>query len=102
MGDNTVNICPCCGQKIVTYKHKLNKVLVSGLNKLSKHGGYSKLRDLDLTISEFNNFQKLQYFGLVQKYPNREWGITESGKNFLEGNSTAPSFVTTKQKKLSY
>ena len=47
-----VEICPCCGQKIVEYKHNLNKVLASGLYKLYKNGA-CKLKELELTYSEF-------------------------------------------------
>ena len=62
-----VKTCPMCGQRIATYKHKLNKVLISALFKLRDHGGKGKIDNLGLTHSEFANMQKLRYFGLVDK-----------------------------------
>lgn len=52
--------CPMCGQRIATYKHKLNKVLISTLFKLRDHGGKGKIDNLGLTHSEFANMQKLR------------------------------------------
>ena len=89
-----IEICPCCGQKIVEYRHKLNKVLASGLNKLYKSGA-SKLKELDLTYSEYANFQKLKYFNLVTSESGTYY-ITQQGLDFILGKGTAPSFVITK------
>ena len=92
-----VEVCECCGQKIVEYKHKLNKTLLSALWKLY----YAKdqkgsLKELDLTHNEFANFQKLQYFGLVRKDRGSVWVMTDKGEDFVNRYGKAPSAVYTK------
>lgn len=63
--------CPNCGHETRAYLHKLNQPLVFGLRKLviaySKKHKRIKLHDLELNNNLFTNFQKLQYFGLVQR-----------------------------------
>lgn len=90
-----IEYCQCCGQKIVTYKHKLNKGLCSCLIKFLNIGGEGKLKDMNLTNNEFGNFQKLAYFGLVRR-EGTNWIMTEKGKRFILGEDTAPSEVYTK------
>ena len=58
MSNSKVEICPHCGQKMVTYRHKLNKVLISALLKLQQAGGKGTVDNLGLTHSEFANMQK--------------------------------------------
>lgn len=88
-------ICPMCGQRITTYKHRLNKVLISALFKLRDHGGKGKVDNLGLTHSEFANMQKLRYFGLVDKDRNF-YILNELGEKFLNGSARVPSVVYTK------
>lgn len=91
-----IRICPACNQKIVQYKHCLNKTLINNLSKLYHSGGKSRLDGMNLSHSEFTNFQKLRYFGLA--YNNRdtnEWILTGKGKAFLGGKETASKFVIT-------
>ncbi len=97
MSENAV--CPFCGQKIVTYKHRLNKVLISALFKLRENGGRGKVNDIGLSHSEFANMQKLQYFGLVEK-DGSVYILNELGKLFLENKAKVPSVVFTKHGKL--
>jgi hypothetical protein len=64
--------CDCCGQKVTAYTHKLNKAMVWWFAQLIghfmfKHEPANLQRDLDLTINQNNNFQKLQYFWLVER-----------------------------------
>jgi len=42
-------------------------------------------RDLDLTKNQYNNFQKLQYFGLVSRTP-KGWFPTPVGIGFIRGD----------------
>jgi len=91
-----MKICECCGQKIVQYKHNINKTLISGLFKLYKYGQPSRLDKLKLTNTEHANFQKLRYFKLIVKTDDKhKWSITEFGKGFIEGVSNCPKFVFT-------
>lgn len=96
MSRENVKICPCCGRKIVEYKHKLNAVLVSGLVMLHRAGGMATLSELDLDVSRNNNFQKLKYFGLAEKVEgSRLYTITDYGRRFLAGQASVPSEVYT-------
>lgn len=63
--------CQCCGHTITAYTHKLNKPLVRALKQLVDFYEVSRRpanlqKHLDLTKNQYNNFQKLQYFKLVQ------------------------------------
>lgn len=87
--------CECCGAKIVEYKHRLNRVLCRALEKLYAKGpgDWHLEQDLDLTHSEQDNFQKLRYFGLVEKSFDSDglrikgcWRITTKGRLFVEGS----------------
>ncbi len=76
--------CPHCGTVIQSYSHRLNKPLVEALRQLYDFGNTANLqKDLKLTKNQYNNFQKLQYFGLVERAIG--WGITLKGKEFIEG-----------------
>ena len=83
--------CEHCGQKISGRWEGLSKGLVRDLVKL-----YSKVvetqvnevhlqKDLDLTNNQYNNFQKLRYFGLSVKVENKPgyWLLTRRGADFL-------------------
>ena len=58
--------CESCGHTLREYRHSLNKGLVQALQKLATKGE-AKLSDLNLTVNQHNNFQKLQYWGLIEK-----------------------------------
>lgn len=83
--------CPHCGAKMVEYKHSLTKAQIRPLAKLAKAGGgpLNITDDLNLTKSEYTNFAKLAYWGLVKQEGNSErggnWQITEKGWGFVKG-----------------
>ena len=86
-------LCEHCGAKIVEYKHGLGKNLMRCLVKLVNAGGgpLSISDDLKLTKSQYTNFAKLAYWGLVVK-ANPEggerggmWAITAQGWRFVRG-----------------
>lgn len=96
-----VQICPFCRQKIVQYKHGLTLILVRGLFQLYNTGGRSRLDRLALTHSEFTNFQKLHYFGLVRSdKTTNEWTITEKGRLFMEGKTPVEKYVITQSARI--
>ena len=99
MSEKIINYCPCCGHKVVEYKHLMNYVLVNGLLALYEAGGTAPISVLKLAYSEKANFQKLKYFKLVEKCTEqgrkREYKLTESGLKFINGVGTTPSFVKT-------
>ena len=95
-----VEICPCCGRRVVEYRHHLNKILIHDLEYLLKIGGVATLKELneefELSHSELANFQKLRYFGLVEKVGPRTYGITGRGRGFLKGLNNIPYWVITR------
>lgn len=100
MGNN-VHICPTCGHKIVDYKHSMTKVLVSCLRKLYNAGGKSKKGPMNLTTTQFGNFQKLRYFGLAELNPKtQEWMLMPSGPAFLRGKIRVPRYIITRSGKV--
>lgn len=98
MGNKSnISVCPTCGQKIVDYKHNINKTLVSCLWHLYRAGGCARLDSLKLDNTQFTNFQKLRYFHLVVATgQHSEWQITKTGIEFLQGRRKIPKFVITR------
>lgn len=80
--------CECCGAKIITYTHKLNKSLCAALIRAYMVNGLRefKLKDLHISTSQFCNFQKLKYFGLVRSIDTNEghWQVTGFGEAFIK------------------
>lgn len=81
--------CNHCGTIIQSYSHSLNKPLVEALRQLyefqKNHLKIANLqRDLALTKNQYNNFQKLQYFGLVE-HETKGWSVTAKGYKFIQG-----------------
>ena len=56
--------------------------------------------DLSLTKNQYNNFNKLKYFGLVIKESNGRWGIDVDGWGFLSGAMRAHKKVRTFRNKV--
>ena len=87
LADLPTDLCPCCSAKLVTYRHSLNKALVVGLRRLALAGGKANLGELGLTRNQWDNFQKLRYFGLVEKVTGQKgcWRVTAKGHDWLSG-----------------
>ena len=79
--------CTLCGHTMRLYAHSINKPLVSALTQAFKQeGSFNLQKDLKLTKNQYNNFQKLQYWGLVEKQGGTTyWIITELGRDFIKG-----------------
>jgi len=94
MTNNMSNIyfeeCGECGHKTRLYAHVINKPMVSALAQgYVKKKPFNLQQDLKLTKNQYNNFQKLQYFDLVEKVVGTtNWTVTERGKLFLRGEIT--------------
>jgi len=82
--------CKCCGNEVKLYRYTINKPLLQALAQLYKHGGMADLqKDLNLTKNQYNNFQKLQYFSLVEKTSiSGVWQITKLGIDFVESKKS--------------
>jgi len=93
--------CHECGAKKVIYRHHLTKGLLIGLWALYRAGGASKLSDLNLTVSQHNNFQKLRYWQLIDKSDKpAEWKITKLGRDWLAGELRMEKTVSTYRGKI--
>ena len=93
------NKCECCGNLVRAYSHSLNSQLVYGLEQLvsfwrKNKRGCNLQADLSLTKNQYNNFQKLQYFQLVE---NKKDGWYPKGKGclFIDGTIVVESLVAT-------
>jgi len=93
--DENNKICECCGAKVVTYTHRINKGLTIAMKRLYDAGRTEHLENLRLTNSQRANFQKLKYWGLVKQSSERSgvWVLTDRGTNFIEGRTAVPSHV---------
>lgn len=96
------SICPHCGAPTVEYRHSFNRGLAVGLYELFRKGGPCKAADLKLTPTQWTNFQKLRYWGLIEKCreegedrSNRMWAITEHGEAVCRGQRKFPQWVIT-------
>lgn len=100
--------CPHCGAGMKIHKQSLSLGLVNtfitfcravkGRMSTSLH----LQDDVGLDKNQYNNFQKLKYFGLVEKDPNRtgNWIVTEKGIGFVSGRVTVPAVVKTFRNKV--
>jgi len=86
-GKRKIDICECCGAKKITYKHKLNKGLVSALATLEQQENHEgKISKIGLTHNQIANFQKLKYWCVIEKRKESGvWAVTLYGRNFLSG-----------------
>lgn len=88
---------------MVDYKHTLNAALAEGLRRIArKGGGPLNIKQLGLTRNQWDNFQKLRYWGFVAKATRPDgrriggaWVLTVEGKRFLDGHVSAPKNVWT-------
>lgn len=105
-------VCPHCGAKKKVYWQRLSPILVKTLVKFKAaviQKGENKIHlrdDLELTKSEYTNFQKLRFHGLVAKYKIEGkniygyWVLTRRGSDFLKNEITVPVKVKTYRNKV--
>lgn len=109
MGDE---LCPHCGASMKAYWHRLTPGLVNTLVKIYnrvqvKNENCVSKRELSLTHSEYGNFQKLRFHGLIARYrPDGRWDrmswlITRRGGQFLRGEIQVPARVRTFRNKVT-
>lgn len=83
------------------HTHTLTPGLVETLKKFAlgvkeKGNKIHTRRDIVLDISQYNNFQKLKYWGLVAKHGEPGyWVLTRRGLQFLRGEINVPKKVLT-------
>lgn len=83
--------CPHCGASMNEHLHALSKGIVAGLVALIGAGGEANLRTLHLTRNQWDNFQKLRYWDLVEQVAvdgvrqRGVWKVTKNGRAFARG-----------------
>ena len=94
-------LCEHCGATMMKYKHSFSQALAIGLGRLYAVK-VTNLKSLGLDRNQWDNFQKLRYWGLVAKTMDDNgkrvggtWEITPSGIAFVEGRSTIAKGVET-------
>lgn len=106
--DGVEAVCHYCYAKMVSYKHTLTQKLVKTFIKFyQKEKIYNEvygpnklnLRYVDLYHTHWNNFYKLQYWGVVEPIPGTKktgyWRTTPLGLDFLAGNTRIPKHTRT-------
>lgn len=108
--------CPCCGASMVPNRQGLTKGLVNILIKFrramleSENPEKNRIHvrtEVGFTKNEYNNFQKLRYFGLVAKCRKESgerdsgyWLLTRNGNRFVKGEIKMPKYVLTFRNKI--
>lgn len=95
----SVERCPHCGAKVVQYTHSLRSGRLVGILcrfVLLSCKGRGNPGKMALTKNEYNNFQKLRYWGVVeQAHADGAWRITEKGAHFLNNEIALPVLAVT-------
>lgn len=97
-------VCPTCGHAVKERWEMLNAGLVYCLVQAVKAvhrknvNRFHLQKDLNLTKTQYNNFQKLRYHALIahadpENPKSGEWLITARGGQFLRGESAVPRRV---------
>ena len=111
MTDTNEKYCPCCGASLKKYWHSLSNGLVGTLAKCyefvkDNNKNCFKMNELNLSHSEYGNFDKLRFHALIAKrrvngeWVNKEWLITNRGAEFLCGRISIPKKVQTFRNKV--
>jgi hypothetical protein len=76
---------------MVEYRHAFTAALAQGLYLMYRRNRAVNLKVLGLTRNQWDNFQKLRYWGLVEKAERADgkriggaWRITQHGIDFIE------------------
>jgi hypothetical protein len=95
-------VCESCGAKTVEYRHGFSVALAVGLIRLYNAAVPVNLKTLGLTRNQWDNFQKLRYWGLAAQCKDENgnrragfWVLTTKGKDFVEGKTTIQDHVWT-------
>lgn len=84
------------------YRHVMSVALLEGLTRLARKGCPTNLKYLELTRNQWDNFQKLRYWDLVEQAVDEQgrrkggvWRITKGGLWFLMALQAIPKRVWT-------
>lgn len=94
--------CETCGASMMEHRHNFSVAMLEGLERLSGFEGPTNIKILGLTRNQWDNFQKIRYWGLVQKSYDISgkriggaWEITDKGRQFLLNEISIPRVVWT-------
>lgn len=101
------SLCPCCGAKLNGRWEHISKGIAENLIRfreqvlLKKENKVHLMKDLYLTHSQYTNFQKLRFHGLIAHYKNPEtreeesgyWLLTKRGNQFCKNQASIPKKV---------
>lgn len=84
--------CPHCGARISAYTSPLNRGLALAFLEFADQrmalGRPVEKHELELSNSQYGNFQKLRYFGLIQHVAGaKAWEFTKLGSEFFLGKT---------------
>jgi hypothetical protein len=107
----TEEICIHCGASLKSYWHRLTPGLVNTLVKvfvkvIDKGQDRVHISEITLNHSEYGNFQKLRFHGLIAKFKENgvwvpgDWLVTKRGAEFLRGEIRVPERVKTFRNKV--
>jgi len=102
-----IALCPCCGAKLSGRWENISKGLVKNLIRFreqvleKRENKIHLLKDLNLTHSQYNNFQKLRYHGLIAHVIDKQtkkdesgyWLLTKRGNLFIKNEISIPKKV---------
>lgn len=106
-------ICPACGQTVMVNIHNFSEGLFNILIKFAKKFGVEQPFHLqndfpDMTKNQYNNAQKLRYWGLLNKYykdgkrKGGYWYLTYDAKKVLNGDLLPRQVKTFNNKVVEY
>lgn len=78
-------ICPCCGSKVQVYPRQINKGQVKTLQDLCRRFGKSDRFKSNQINARGGDYAKLVAFGLLKKFDDGTWSITQHGFDFAAG-----------------
>lgn len=105
VGEN-VEICPHCGQRIITWKKSIISTAVRALMSLvhlSHNGQYVHLDDFNL-VQKDRNFSQLKHWKLVSTMPNDDpakrasgfYRPTDLGRSFVFNRTGIDKYIVTR------
>ena len=112
--ENKITKCPCCKANLTMHWHRMSKGLANSLIKfkqevIKRNRNKIHIKDEVLfTKSEYNNFQKLRYHGMVakcidpitKKHEAGYWLLTRRGNQFVKNQLSIPMSVQTFRNKI--
>lgn len=97
-------LCPHCSQPIMEHKHTFSNAIAELFLAVAMSYGeeqpFHLQRDISLTKNQYNNFQKLKYWGVIEKHfedgarRGGYWHLTEKARDVLNGEPV-PKWVKT-------